>query len=67
MGAHPFWVLFSSLYHVNEPPYLAGPFCVMYGYLKTVLQGEPRQIEPQLVKFVRKWQMSKMLGFGKSS
>lgn len=67
MGAHPFWVLFSSLYHVNEPPYLAGPFCVMYGYLKTVLQGEPRQIEPQLVKFVRRWQMSKMLGFGKSS
>lgn len=61
MGAHPLWVMASSLYHLTEPPYFAGPFCVMYGYLKACLEAEPRQISPELAQFVRKWQLGKML------
>ena len=66
MGAHPLWVLASACFHVTEPPYLAGPFCVMYGFIKATFEGEPRQISNELARFVRSWQLSQMFSFWKA-
>jgi glycosyltransferase involved in cell wall biosynthesis len=63
MGAHPLWVPASALYHVMEPPYVLGCFCVIYGYVKAWLQGEERRVDGELLRFIRNRQMKTLTGF----
>lgn len=59
--AHPLFVLARSLYRAIEPPYLSG-LLILMGYLHGWLNNEPRLEDRKLSAYLRKEQLSRLLG-----
>jgi glycosyltransferase involved in cell wall biosynthesis len=61
MRAHPLFVLGRSLYRALERPYGSGLF-ILWGYLKAAWNREKRLDDWDLIRFLRKEQLGRLLG-----
>jgi glycosyltransferase involved in cell wall biosynthesis len=61
MGSHPVWVFSSALRRLFEPPVVLGSLCVIAGYFREMLRGATRINDPELITFIRAWQMRKLV------
>ncbi len=59
--AHPLFVLARALYRAIEPPYLSG-LLILAGYFQGWLKNEPRLQDRKLAAYLRKEQLSRLLG-----
>lgn len=62
LGGHPLWQLFRSAYQTTRRPYLIGGLSLLVGYVWAFAQFKPRPISPELVRFNRAEQMSRLRG-----
>ncbi|MBM4286588.1 MAG: glycosyltransferase family 2 protein [Deltaproteobacteria bacterium] len=60
MGAHPLWVLASSVYHFQDYPYVIGGLCTILGYLQALLKGAKPYDDREFRNFLWKWQLKKL-------
>lgn len=61
LQTHPLFVLGRAVYRAMEKPYLSGLLIVL-GYLIAALKKEPRLNEPELIRFMRKEQLGRLMG-----
>jgi poly-beta-1,6-N-acetyl-D-glucosamine synthase len=69
-GAHPVWIIGSAFYHMLDRPYVLGGFCLIIGYLESMLARSPQYGNSEFRHFLRQWQMktlAKMLKLTKCS
>ena len=59
--AHPLFVIARSIYRAFEHPYLTGLF-ISVGYLYGGIKGDKRLNDAELVKFLRKEQLGRLMG-----
>jgi glycosyltransferase involved in cell wall biosynthesis len=64
MGSAWYYVLAAALYRSVEPPYLVGGLCILLGYIRACLAGEPRFEDPEYRRYLRGFERSQLL-FGK--
>lgn len=60
-GYHPFWEIFRSLYQMTKRPYLIGGALLLLGYTVSLCKRVGRPIEADLIAFVRKEQMARIM------
>ncbi|MBN1816651.1 MAG: glycosyltransferase family 2 protein [Sedimentisphaerales bacterium] len=61
MGSHPLFVLVKSLRRcAKEPPYVAGGLARWVGFIYAHFLRQPRQIPRELVRYIRKEQLSRV-------
>lgn len=65
MGTGFFFMLASSLFRMNQKPYVLGGLAMLWGWLSAAWQGKPRYDNPEFRKFLRLYQW-KILLFGKA-
>lgn len=64
MGTGPLYMLASALYRLPDKPYVLGSLAMLWGWLKSAMQGEPRYDDPDFRRFLRRYQWRALL-FGK--
>jgi glycosyltransferase involved in cell wall biosynthesis len=64
MGTGLLYMTASALYRLNEKPYVLGSLTMLWGWLKSAIQGKPRYGNDAFRKFLRRYQMRAMF-FGK--
>jgi glycosyltransferase involved in cell wall biosynthesis len=62
LGGHPIWQIFRSVYQMTRPPYLIGGLSLLAGYAWALVQLKQPPISPELVRFNRTEQMSRLKG-----
>ena len=68
LATHPLFMLLKSIRRcVKEPPYLIGGLARMAGFIFAHFMGQKRQIPDELVEFIRKEQLSRVLKANKIS
>ncbi len=60
VGSHPLWMLFRTAYQATKKPFVVGGLSLFWGYTWSYLQGVPRPIPADLVKFHRHEQMRRL-------
>lgn len=65
LGGHPLWQLFRCTYRAMRRPYLVEGLALAAGYVWAALRRLERPISPELVRFHRKEQMTKLLAIFK--
>jgi glycosyltransferase involved in cell wall biosynthesis len=58
MGSHPLWMLASAVFHASDSPFLLASLATLAGYFKAWGRSEPRINNPELIRFIRKKQLS---------
>lgn len=66
MGTHPIYMLASGVYRMLEKPYIIGGLNMMYGYVAAALRGDTRYDDPVFRRYLRRWQMAKLLPWVKN-
>ncbi len=61
MGGHPLWQVFRMLYRMTKRPLLLGGIALMLGYVTAFAVRMPRPISPELIKFHRQEQLTKLV------
>ena len=61
MGTGFLYMAASALYRVNEKPYLFGSLAMLWGWVKSALQGKPRYEDVAFRKFLRRYQRRSLL------
>ena len=56
MGTGLLYMTVSSVYRIFHPPYFIGGFAMWWGYVKSLLQRQPRFDDFELVRFIRDYQ-----------
>ena len=56
MGTSPVYMLASALYRASRPPRLVGGAAMLYGYLKSMAQRNPRYGDAEFRRFLRRYQ-----------
>lgn len=64
MGTGFFYMLASALFRIGDKPYVVGSMAMMWGWLKSALQGKKRYEDLEFRKFLRRYQW-RALFFGK--
>lgn len=64
MGSGALWMLATAIYRIPEKPYLVGGALILWGWLKSALQGKPRYDDAAFQAFLRTYQWN-ALRFGK--
>ena len=64
MGTGFVFMLASSLFRINQKPYVLGSLAILWGWIKSVLQGKPRYENREFRKYLRQYQW-RILFFGK--
>ncbi len=62
-GSHPLWELFRTFYRMKRNPYVLSGLLLFSGYLWSMLSGVQRPISPELIRFRRREQMSRLHRF----
>ena len=60
LGNHPLWQIFRALYQMRYRPYGIGGLAILTGYVLSFLQGVPRAVPPDVVRFCRREQMTRL-------
>tara|TARA_R110002074_G_scaffold402194_1_gene604461 strand:- start:71825 stop:72703 length:879 start_codon:yes stop_codon:yes gene_type:complete len=66
MGTGLLYMMASSVFRMIHPPYIVGGLAMLWGYLKSLFQRQPRFDDALLVSFIRYYQMQCLLK-GKST
>ena len=61
MGTGLLYMFATSVYRMLHPPYITGGIAMFWGYLKSLLQGEPRYSDKRLRKFIHNYQWKCLL------
>jgi poly-beta-1,6-N-acetyl-D-glucosamine synthase len=68
MGSALYYVAAVALYRMLEKPYIIGGWGILWGYLKAMYSGSPRFENPELRKFLRRFELqSLLLGKGRTA
>jgi len=60
-GDHPLYVISSAVYRMADRPYIVCGCCRFIGYLLAAVHRAPRCPEEILVKYIRRWQLNKVM------
>ena len=66
LGGHPVWELFRVTYRLAKHPFISGGVALGLGYLWAAVRRMPRAVSPELMKFHRSEQMTKLKAIFKS-
>jgi len=66
LGGHPVWELFRVAYQMTNRPYFVGGMSLALGYLWALLCRTTRPVSPELMRFHRREQMTKLKAVLKS-
>jgi len=66
LGGSPLWEMFRAAYQTTNKPYVLGGVSLGLGYLWAMLRRMERPVSPELMKFHRKEQLSKLRAILKS-
>ena len=61
-GYHPLFLLAKALVRLPKQPYLIGSVALLYGYFKALIERVPRVDDPQLIEYLRRQQIAKLIG-----
>ena len=61
-GYHPLFLLAKALVRLPKQPYLIGSVALLYGYVKALIERVPRVDDPQLIEYLRRQQIAKLIG-----
>lgn len=61
LGNHPLWQVFRMFYHMKYKPYLIGGLSLYAGYAAAGLQRRKRPVPQELVAFIRREQIERLL------
>jgi poly-beta-1,6-N-acetyl-D-glucosamine synthase len=61
MANHPLWQVFRVLYQMRQRPFLIGGLAIGYGYAKAMLSRQKIPISKELVEFVRREQLQRIM------
>jgi glycosyltransferase involved in cell wall biosynthesis len=61
LGAHPAWILASLVYHLPDRPSVLGSLWMGAGYFEAQLRQRPRYKHPELIGYIRRWQLRKLI------
>lgn len=61
MGTGFFYMAASALSRANQPPYVLGSMAMLWGWVKSALQGKPRYADLEFRVFLRRYQMRSLL------
>ena len=61
-GSHPLFIIAKALYIILFLHYKFDSIGLLRGYFSSLIQRKPRQIDKNLVKFIRKQQINRLLG-----
>jgi len=61
MGTGLLFMTASAISRLNEKPYVLGSMAVLWGWIRSALQGKPRYNDPAFRVFLRRYQMSALL------
>lgn len=61
MGTGLLYMLATAIYRIPEKPYVLGGLAILWGWLKSRLQGKPRYADPEFRKFLRRYQWRALL------
>jgi biofilm PGA synthesis N-glycosyltransferase PgaC len=61
MGTGFLYMAASAIYRMNEKPYVFGALAMLWGWIKSALQGKPRYEDAEFRKFVRRYQWRALL------
>ncbi len=61
MGTGFLYMAASAIYRMNEKPYVLGALAMLWGWIKSALQGKPRYEDAEFRKFVRRYQWRALL------
>lgn len=55
MGTGLLWMIVSAIYRIPEKPYVVGGLFILWGWLKSALQGRPRYQDAEFRRFLRRY------------
>lgn len=58
MGTSPIYMTASALFRMTRPPLLVGGMAMWWGYVKSMLDGNPRYGDDEFRRFLRRYQWS---------
>lgn len=61
MGTGLLFMVASAIYRMNEKPYVLGSLAILWGWIKSALQGKPRYNDLEFRHFLRRYQMRALL------
>ena len=61
MGTGLLFMVASALSRANQRPYVSGSLAMLWGWIKSALQGLPRYENPQFRRFLRRYQRRVLL------
>jgi biofilm PGA synthesis N-glycosyltransferase PgaC len=61
-GYHPLFLTAKSIARLVRRPYLLGSIALVYGYISAYLQGVPRVNDPELIRYLRRQQLARLVG-----
>jgi len=61
MGTGLVYMLASAVYRIPEKPYVLGGLAILWGWLRSLLQGKPRYDDLAFRKFLRQYQWRSLL------
>ncbi len=61
-GYHPLFMLARCVYRIPQRPYLLGTLGMLYGYWKSYFDKTQRVQDPDLVEYVQRQQLRRLLG-----
>ncbi len=61
MGTDFLYMAASALYRVNEKPYVLGSLAMLWGWVRSALQGKPRYEDAEFRRFLRRYQRRSLL------
>jgi len=61
-GYHPLFLAAKSATRLWKRPYVVGSIALLYGYIAAYLQETPRVDDPQLINYLQRQQLARLLG-----
>ena len=61
MGTGFLFMAASALYRMHERPYVLGSLAILWGWVKSAMQGKPRYEDSEFRKFLRRYQWRALL------
>ena len=61
-GYHPLFLTAKSVARLVRRPYVVGSVALMYGYISAYLQDVPRVNDPELIRYLRRQQLARLVG-----
>jgi len=61
-GSHPLYVMVQALYILLFLRYKSNSIGLLWGFFSSMIKQKPRPIDKELIKYIRKQQMNRLLG-----